>query len=250
MSTFSKRHHSADLSQAPVDAASSVAPTQAATAERRRQLTVSVIGVGALGRQVTCLLASSGFRLFQLIDPARLEPATALRQGYGARDAHQARSRVDALHEKLWDLHPGVQVRALETRWEPHHVLGQAVFGCMDPLETRRAIWQGLDESCEFWGDVRIVGDELAVWAVTDDAGRELYTCELGAEALGDEPPHEPRPTPAMVSLAAGLLVQQFERWLAGQAVTPVTRLNWTSLGDVSRASQTSPSASAGGALS
>jgi hypothetical protein len=228
MSTFSKLRQSG--STPAVEDATSLASTVISSAERLRVLAVTIVGVGALGRQIACLLAASGARFFQLIDPARLESTTALREGYGARDAHQARSRVDALHEKLWDLNPAVQVRTVESRWEPQHALGQAVFCCVDPLETRRTIWHSLDESCEFWGDVRIVGDEVSVWGVTDTVGRELYACELGAEALGDQPPHMPRPTPALVSFGAGLLVGQFEGWLAGRQVAPEVRLDLNAL--------------------
>ena len=68
---------------------------QALVPQKRLQETqVSVIGVGAIGRQVALQLAALGVRRLQLIDHDRVEPSNVTSQGYLASDI--GRSKVEA----------------------------------------------------------------------------------------------------------------------------------------------------------
>src|SRR5437870_980129 len=54
----------------------------------------TVIGIGAIGRQVALQLAAMGIPSMQLIDPDRVEPVNLAPQGYLEADLSQ--SKVDA----------------------------------------------------------------------------------------------------------------------------------------------------------
>ena len=55
-------------------------------AERLAKLCATVIGVGAIGRQVALQLAALGARQIQLIDFDQVEPTNVTTQGYLAQD--------------------------------------------------------------------------------------------------------------------------------------------------------------------
>lgn len=61
---------------------------------------VTVIGVGAVGRQVALQLASIGARHIQLVDFDMVEPTNVTTQGYLAADVGQA--KVEAAAAASW----------------------------------------------------------------------------------------------------------------------------------------------------
>ncbi|WP_417851779.1 ThiF family adenylyltransferase [Thalassoglobus sp.] len=65
--------------------------------EKLKNLKVTVIGVGAIGRQVAIQLASIGARSIQLIDFDTVEPTNITTQGYF--EANLGRSKVEATAE-------------------------------------------------------------------------------------------------------------------------------------------------------
>ena len=181
-------------------------------AERLAQLQVTVIGVGAIGRQVALQLAAIGVRRLQLVDFDVVDRTNVTTQGYYSGDFGVA--KVQATKRAIGRLDPSVEVEAIEDRYRPRLVTGEAVFCCVDSIAVRAVIWRSVRARCEFWADGRMLGETIRVLVVADEAGREHYPTTLFCQAEAEPGRCTARSTIYTANIAAGLMVHQFVRWL------------------------------------
>ena len=128
---------------------------------RLQELVVTVIGVGAIGRQVALQLAAIGVRRLQLIDFDRVELTNVTTQGYRAADIGQ--SKVSATANDVRQIDATVEVDPVEDRFRPKQQIGEAVFCCVDSISARSAIWKAVAPACHFWCDGRMLGEVMRV---------------------------------------------------------------------------------------
>ena len=129
-------------------------------AERLSALLVTVIGVGAIGRQVALQLAAIGVRRLQLVDFDVVDHTNVTTQGYHAEDV--GRAKVLATAEAVRRLDPSIDVTAIDDRYRPKLNVGTAVFACVDSIDARTAIWRSVRGRCQFWADGRMLGEAIA----------------------------------------------------------------------------------------
>ena len=91
--------------------------------ERLQSLTVTVIGVGAIGRQVALQLASLGVPRLQLVDFDVVEPTNITTQGYLTSDLGLA--KVAATAQAIGQIDPEIAVEEIADRYRPQHELGR-----------------------------------------------------------------------------------------------------------------------------
>lgn len=191
---------------------------------RLQELLVTVIGVGAIGRQVALQLAAIGVRRLQLIDFDHVEATNVTTQGYRATDIGQL--KVSATANEVRQIDATVEVDSVEDRFRPKMQIGDAVFCCVDSISARSAIWKAVALTCRFWCDGRMLGEVMRVLTVTDSSD-----CEHYATTLFDQTDAEPgrctaRSTIYTANIAAGLMLHQFARWLRSQPVDRDLTLN------------------------
>ena len=75
--------------------------------DKLQSLTTTVIGVGAVGRQVALQLAALGASQIQLIDFDRVEPTNITTQGYLQRDLGQL--KVEATAAQIHEIDPTIR---------------------------------------------------------------------------------------------------------------------------------------------
>src|ERR1700690_1093716 len=109
----------------------------------------SVIGVGAIGRQVALQLAALGVRRLQLIDFDDVDLTNVTSQGYWHDDVGQ--SKVAATAAAILRIDPEIIVETICDRYRPRIALGDAGFCCVRSIETRAAIWRSIADRCRFW---------------------------------------------------------------------------------------------------
>jgi molybdopterin-synthase adenylyltransferase len=187
--------------------------------ERLQAVTATVIGVGAIGRQVAIQLAALGVPRLQLVDFDSVEPTNITTQGYLHADL--GRPKVDATSGLVWQIDPALHVETINDRFRPQHEVGQAVFCCVDKISTRSAIWRSLQDRCEFWCDGRMLGEVVRVLTATDAASRRHYGTTLFAQSEAHTGSCTSRSTIYAASIAAGLMLHQFTRWLRGRSASP-----------------------------
>ena len=192
--------------------------------ERLAATQATVIGVGAIGRQVALQLAAIGTQRIQLIDFDRVEATNVTTQGYLAADVGQ--SKVLATAAALRQIEPSVGVQVVEDRYRPKCPLGEAVFCCVDSISARAAIWRSASNRCQFWADGRMLGEVIRVLAVSDTKGITRYADTLFPQADVQHGSCTSRSTIYAANIAAGIMIHQFTRWLRGIPVDLDTTLN------------------------
>ncbi len=104
--------------------------------------------------------------------------------------------------------------------------LGDAIFCCVDSISARGAIWRAVGKNAQFWVDGRMLGEVIRILSVADDEGRDYYPTTLFAQAEAVTGTCTARGVIYTAAIAAGLMPQQFTRWLRGLPVDCDLSLN------------------------
>ncbi len=188
------------------------------------EIQATVIGIGAVGRQVALQLAAIGVPRLQLIDFDAVDLTNLTTQGYLAADVGQP--KVSATADAIARLDPAIVVETIQDRYSSRVAVGQAVFCCVDSITARTAIWRSAGPRCRFWSDGRMLGEVLRVLTVAEAVGREHYPTTLFAQSEAQPGRCTARSTIYAASIAAGLMIHQFTRWLRGIPVDRELSLN------------------------
>ncbi|MEI8373294.1 MAG: ThiF family adenylyltransferase [Planctomycetota bacterium] len=192
--------------------------------DRLAAMQVTVIGVGAIGRQAALQLAAIGVPRIQLVDFDVVDLSNITTQGYLAADVGQA--KVEATKFAIGLLDPAIQVECVQDRYRSRVAIGEAVICAVDSIDARAAIWRSAQAKCRFWCDGRMLGEVIRVLAVADEQGRDYYPTTLFAQSEAQSGSCTARSTIYAASIAAGMMVHQFTRWLRGMPVDRDTVLN------------------------
>jgi len=192
--------------------------------DRLSELKVTVIGVGAIGRQISIQLASIGVPRIQMIDFDRVDPTNVTTQGYGESDL--GRTKVLATASAIRRIDPSITVETVEDRFRAKHETGEAVFCCVDSISARSAFWRTIRRRCRFWVDGRMLGEVLRVLVVDNASAAERYATTLFSPTEAQQGRCTSRSTIYSASIAAGLMVHQFSRWLRGISIDCDTSVN------------------------
>ena len=193
-------------------------------ADRLASVTTTVIGVGAIGRQVALQLAAIGAPRIQLVDFDAVDLTNVTTQGYLSDDVGQP--KVLATAASIRRLDGSIQVDTVQDRYRAKLNIGKAIFCCVDSISTRAAIWRSAGSRCRFWTDGRMLGEVIRVLAVAEEHGREHYPTTLFPQSEAQPGRCAARSTIYTANIAAGLMLHQFTRWLRGQPVDRDTTLN------------------------
>jgi sulfur carrier protein ThiS adenylyltransferase len=195
--------------------------------ERMLQEFVTIIGVGAIGRQVALQLASLGVPKLQLIDFDDVELSNVTTQGYLVDDI--GRPKVEATADALRAIEPLLVVETIRDRFRPTLEIGSSVLCAVDSISARAAIWRTVSQRAEFWGDGRMLGETVRILAATVGNGRKHYSTTLFPQSEAHAGRCTSRSTIYAAALAAALVVHQYVRFLRGIPVDPDALFNLTS---------------------
>jgi sulfur carrier protein ThiS adenylyltransferase len=180
--------------------------------DRLTAVAVTIIGVGAIGRQVALQLAALGATRIQLIDFDLVEAHNVTSQGYRFDDIGQP--KVMATRKAILDIDSSIAVEPIQDRFRFKQLTGNAVFCCVDTISSRTAIWKHLQHRVEFWADGRMLGEVMRILTATDTDSRRGYGESLFAQHEAQIGTCTSRSTIYAASIAAGLMIHQFSRWL------------------------------------
>jgi sulfur carrier protein ThiS adenylyltransferase len=192
--------------------------------EKLKDLTATVIGVGAIGRQVAIQLAALGVPRLQLIDFDRVEETNVTTQGYDFEDIGQL--KVDATAGAVQRIDPLIDIDAIPDRYRSRIEIGEAVFCCVDTISARSAIWRSASRKCRFWCDGRMLGEIIRVLTAADADSRRHYPTTLFRQSQAQTGRCTAHGAIYTANIAAGLMTHQFTRWLREIPVDFDTTLN------------------------
>ena len=214
------------LSKVPVDLADrDLRQRDIIPPEKLAPCRITVIGVGAIGRQVAIQLVAMGAPWIQIFDSDIVEVVNLAPQGYFPADLGAA--KVAATAELLRRINPETQVLAVQERFRRSTAdHGNIVFACVDSIDTRKLIWEALRHKVDFFCDGRMSAEVLRVLSVADAAGRKHYPTTLFTAAEAFHGACTARSTVFCANGAAGLMVGQFAKWLRGMSTERDLTLN------------------------
>lgn len=187
-------------------------------AERLAQCHALVIGVGAIGRQVALQLSAVGVPQLTLFDDDRVQIENLAPQGYWVEDLHTL--KVEATAAVCRRIHPDIHVTAYSERFKRSTVRSLpldrrlAVFLCVDSIQTRRLIWTALQPHVAFFVDGRMSAEVIRVLAVPSPITDGYYASTLFQPEQAYTGSCTAKSTIYTASIAAGLMLGQFTRWL------------------------------------
>jgi len=175
---------------------------------------VSIIGVGAIGRQLALQLAALGVMQIQLIDFDEVESHNVTSQGFHESDI--GKLKVHCTGASMAKIDGAVKVETVEDRFRIRQTLHAVVFCCVDSITSRTAIWRHLETRTGFWADGRMLGEVMRILTATDGDSREYYGRSLFAASEAQAGACTSRSTIYTANIASGLMVHQFTRWIRG----------------------------------
>jgi len=192
--------------------------------ERLSACKATVVGVGAIGRQVALQLAAMGIMWLELVDFDIVEESNLASQGYLEEDL--GRMKVEATADLCRKINCNLEVHPVIDRFKRSMEVGTAVFVSVDRIDTRRLIWETVKNKVNFFADGRMAAEVLRVITVCDPAGREHYPTTLFAAEEAYQGACTAKTTIYCANIAAGLMLAQFTKWLRRLPVDPDLSLN------------------------
>jgi len=189
--------------------------------DKLAQVTASVVGVGAIGRQVALQLAAIGVPRLHLWDFDTVEVHNLAAQGYHDEDIGRRKTAVTLL--ACMKMNTSVDIHASPSRYRRPECKANVVFCCVDSMSARERIFRscvtrppiGRDHVLLFL-DGRMTVEFLQVMAVYSDETQEYYKDNFFTDEEAFEGRCTARSTIFCANLAAGVMVSTFTKWLRG----------------------------------
>jgi sulfur carrier protein ThiS adenylyltransferase len=181
-------------------------------ADRIAACKATVIGVGAIGRQVALQLAAIGIPWLQLIDFDIVEESNLASQGYRELDLNEP--KVQATADSCTEINGDASIYAVQERFRRSMEIGNIVFCCVDQIETRRLIWESVKDKVNFFCDGRMSAEVMRILTAYDYKSRQYYPTTLFTSQEAFTGSCTAKTTIYCANIAAGLMLAQFTKYL------------------------------------
>jgi sulfur carrier protein ThiS adenylyltransferase len=192
-----------------------------------KRMKVTVIGVGAIGRQVATQLAAMGIQNLQFIDPDVVAPENLAAQGFLETDLDEL--KVVAVQEACSRINSEISIEIIGDLYNDDVEVGDVVFCCVDSMMAREFIWENVEQKVELFLDTRMSAESMRIIAV-DVARSDGDTFWYEETMFADEEAYGTRCTAKSTiycaNIAAGLAISEFTKWLREMPVSRDKMLN------------------------
>jgi len=192
--------------------------------ERIMDCKATVIGIGAIGRQVAIQLTAIGVQHLQLIDFDNVEISNLATQGYLQKDLE--RPKVDVTAQLCREMNNDLNVELMLERFKRSTSVGNCVFVCVDSIVTRKHIWDSVKDRVNFLCDGRMSAEVLRVVTACDEKSRQYYPQTLFTAEQAQAGPCTAKTTIYCANIAAGFMLAQFTKYLRLLPVDPDIQVN------------------------
>ena len=180
--------------------------------EKLESLNISVIGVGAIGRNVALMLTSIGAKNITLIDFDTVEESNIASQGYLEKDIGSA--KVEAAKGSCKEINSEVNITCINDKFKRNTRVGDVVFLCVDSITTRKFIWETIQNNVQLFTDGRMSAEVFRILTVDNVLSKAYYPTTLFTEAEAFGGSCTAKSTIYCASIAAGQMISNFTKWL------------------------------------
>ncbi len=181
-------------------------------ADRLAACKATVVGVGAIGRQVALQLTAMGIPWLQLVDFDTVDASNLASQGYLENDLEKP--KVEATTLLCKQINTDVEIHWDKQPFRRSMEIGNVVFCAVDRIDTRRLIWEAAKDKTNFFGDGRMTAEVLRILTACDLTSRKHYPTTLFRSDEAFEGPCTAKTTIYCANIAAGLMIAQFTKYL------------------------------------
>lgn len=183
--------------------------------ERLSSLHATVVGVGAVGRQLAGQLAAIGVGKLHLVDFDDVGVENLAVQGFFEADVDQ--HKVDAVGDFCRRMNSQIEIIKEYRRFRRDTEIGQVVFSCVDTMPARKFIFEQIQNRAELFVDGRMLGETLRILSVRCAIPEDVeYYGNKTLDAAGDIVPGRctNRTTLYCSNITAALMVLRMTQWL------------------------------------
>lgn len=180
--------------------------------EELKNTEVTVIGVGAIGRQVSLQLAAIGVGKLKLIDPDIVGPENLSAQGFMEKDIGS--DKVTAVKTLCEQINSEIEISTVKRKFGSMDFKTGVVFCCVDSIDARKSIFEKVSSSCHLFVDGRMSAEFMRVLTVHDDKSGEYYQTQLFPSEEAFQGSCTAKSTIYCANMAAAVMVAQFSKWL------------------------------------
>ena len=173
---------------------------------------VTVIGVGAVGRQVALQLASIGVGHLQLIDHDKVEESNISSQGY--REDDLGHHKVNCAAEACGDINYKLAIEIFNTKFNPDIEHGETIFCCVDSMDVRKEIFEAVKDTCMFFIDGRMSAETMRILTAYNEKTMAYYPTTLFPDSEAFQESCTAKTTIYCANVIAGIMVGHFAKSL------------------------------------
>lgn len=187
---------------------------------------VTIVGCGAVGRNVALMLASMGFDTIRIVDMDEVDDANLGTQGWSVEQMGQP--KVEALRDELLRKFPDCEVSIHHGKVEDlddGRLDRTAVFLCVDSMDVRKYVFERLlsinNGRCRYLIDTRMGAQAGMVWPVhmEEEIERRRWVEGWFPSSEAEPMPCGARSTLYCATYCASLAVCSFVQMVRGQGV-------------------------------
>lgn len=185
-------------------------------ADRLAEAKVTIIGTGAIGRNVALQLAAIGTPEIQLVDFDVVETGNLAAQGFLEEDLNEKNPipKVVAVGQMCEKINSTIKIEAVNGRYRKSLKVHPIVFACVDDMDTRQFIWETIRDKVELWIDGRMSAEVLRILTAGDETQKKHYDTTLFASAEAYQGSCTAKTTIYSSNVIAGLMVCSFTKYL------------------------------------
>ncbi len=193
-------------------------------ADRLAACKATVIGVGAIGRQVALQLTAMGIPWLQLVDFDTVDASNLASQGYLEDDLDKPKVEATALLCK--QINTGIEIHWAKQPFRRSMDISNVIFCAVDEIHTRKLIWEAVKDKANFFADGRMSAEVLRILTACDFESRKHYPSTLFHSEEAFVGPCTAKTTIYCANIAAGLMLAQFTKYLRGLPIDCDIQLN------------------------
>ena len=189
--------------------------------EKLAQRKVTVIGVGAIGRQVALQLAAMGVQHLQLVDNDNVEESNIASQGYKEKDI--GLHKVECTGLDCIAINSEMKIGVYPKKFDSEMKVYETVFCCVHDITTRKEIWEDVSSRWftagevhknDFFCDGRMAAESLRIITAYDAESRKHYPTTLFSQEQAFRGSCTAKSTIYSANVISGMMVAQFAKYL------------------------------------